>query len=79
MNRKEVERLIFEKFVEIVELYKKYHPGGRYLSMSLCNDWIMVNNLHWNEDECRPIDFIIEKEYGKWNWREKQTELDDCN
>lgn len=79
MDRNEVEERIFRKLVEIVELYKKYHPGGSYLYMGLVDDWIMVNNRHWDEDECRPIDFSIEKMHGKWSWKEEQNELDDCD
>ena len=79
MNRNKAEKLIFEKLLEIVEIYKKYRPGGCYISMSYCDDLIAANNMYWEDDEDRPINFTVLKEHGKWNWKEEQNELDYCD
>ena len=79
MNRNKAEKLIFEKLLEIVEIYKKYRPGGRYISMSYCDDLIAANNRYWEDDEDRPINFTVLKEHGKWNWKEEQSDYQMMN
>lgn len=48
MDRESCERLIAEKLVEIREVYHKYNPGGRYLS--LCIQFSENGNGNDNSD-----------------------------
>lgn len=54
-KREKCEAQIIEKLKEIQEIYKKYNPKGNYLSMSIFNGNLSVNNEYWDEDSKRPI------------------------
>lgn len=56
MNRQQCEAAILEKMKEIVEIYHRYHPEGKYLSLTYIEvdegEYIQFNNRSWQfEDE----------------------------
>lgn len=58
MTRKQCENEILKRLKEIQEIYKQYHPNGDYLSISIGNDCISMNNAYWEEnDEKNPLNF----------------------
>ena len=69
MNRKECERVIFNRMLEMVEVLKKYNPDAARLSLTFIEehedesgtiipDYIAFNfNTYRDEDEEKTIDF----------------------
>ena len=57
LTRKQCENAILRRLEEIRRLYKRYNPDGDYLSISINNDIICVNNEHWAADKEHPLDF----------------------
>lgn len=60
MTRTECEREIFERLMDIVDIYHKYNPDGEYLSLTYCTsesdeetacEYISFNNRHWEFDD----------------------------
>ena len=63
MTREECERKIFEKMLEIVDIYKEYNPEGEYLTLCMLNDDLFANNRYYDDssvDYRRRIDFFKE-------------------
>ena len=62
MNRKECEKLIFQKLKEIKDIYLEYNPKGEYLSLSIIveknKSYLSFNNRYYEEDKKKPIDFF---------------------
>lgn len=70
MERNECERLLEQKFRELIDIYHKYNPEGTYLSATYMNDdgagTVKINNRCWHfceadgledgEDIDHPID-----------------------
>lgn len=55
MNREECENKILEKLKEIKSIAKKYDKSDEfYLSMSIQDDYMAVNNAHWETET--PLD-----------------------
>lgn len=46
---------LYNKVVEIQELYYKIYPQGDYLNMCITRDHISINNEHWGVDSGYPI------------------------
>lgn len=61
MTRKDCEKKIKDKMVEIWKLYQKYNPGGGYLEMHLmvCDDGVkaIAHNSDWDDDQHHPLRF----------------------
>lgn len=55
MNRKECEKLIFQKLKEIKDIYLEYNPKGEYLSLSIIVEknkaYLSFNNQYYGEDK----------------------------
>lgn len=55
MNRQDCEAAILEKMHEIVDIYHKYHPEGKYLSLTYMDDddgmILQFNNRSWHFDD----------------------------
>lgn len=68
MNRKECEKLIFQKLKEIKDIYLKYNPKGEYLSLCFMKHednelYFTFNNNYNHEDKNKPLDYTkFEKE-----------------
>lgn len=56
MTNIELSEKIYEKLLEIRELYFKEYPKGNYLDMAFVNGSILINN-HPSDDIDFPIDF----------------------
>ena len=55
MNREECENMILEKLKEIKSIAKKYDTSEEfYLSMTIQDDYMAVNNAHWETET--PLD-----------------------
>lgn len=65
MKRKECEKKIRDLMIQIGEVYNEYNPDGTYLSLTLIDGTIMVdNNPH--KDTKHPIDIYYRiKRKGK--------------
>ena len=51
MNREECEKQILEKLKEIKDIAKEYDKSKDfYLSMTVVNDYISLNNVYWETD-----------------------------
>lgn len=61
MNKKQCEKLIFQKLKEIMDIYLEYNPKGEYLSLSIIVEknkaYLSFNNQYYGEDKKKPIDF----------------------
>ena len=65
MEREECQKQIRDLMIKIRDVYRKYNPDGKYLSMFIYGDNLedlMVNNTHWKEDADRPLDMFYEIE-----------------
>ena len=63
MNREECENKILEKLKEIKDIVKEYDKSKDfYLSMTVANDYISLNNVYWETKT--PLE-IIEFEDGR--------------
>ena len=63
MNRKECENQILEKLKEIKAIAKKYDKSEElYLSISIYDDYISINNSYWETET--PLE-ITEFEDGR--------------
>ena len=49
MTREVCEELIVAKIKEIAEIYREYNPDGTYLTMSIFDGRITVNNSYYDE------------------------------
>ena len=64
MNREECENKILEKLKEIKDIAKEYDKSKDfYLSMTVVNDYISLNNVYWETET--PLE-ITEFEDGRW-------------
>lgn len=61
MEQKDCVREIREKLEEIVGIYHRYNPEGKYLALSYSDGWILFNNRYWEEDKNRAINFTEEE------------------
>jgi hypothetical protein len=61
MTREQAEAQIYDKILEIEEIYKKYYPGNTsYLNMTIVDGAVLVNNKYYDKksvDEHYPINF----------------------
>lgn len=55
MTREECENEIYQKMVEIWDIYKKYNKDGEYLSLCVCGDSHTVSNSYYDKDIDKPI------------------------
>ena len=63
MNREECENQILEKLKEIKDIAKEYDKSKDfYLSMTVVNDYISLNNVYWETET--PLE-ITEFEDGR--------------
>ena len=63
MNREECENKILEKLKEIKDIAKEYDKSKDfYLSMTVVNDYISLNNVYWETET--PLE-ITEFEDGR--------------
>lgn len=82
MTRKECEKAILLKLIEIEQIHKEYYPWGDYLSMSIVKtsngndkgDWdcmsISVNNEFYSEDAEYPINASAQRDIrGNKYWK----------
>lgn len=55
MERNECERLMEQKFRELIDIYHQYNPNGKYLSATFMDDdgdgWVRINNRNWHFDD----------------------------
>lgn len=58
MTRFETETEIAKHLTAIKKIYKKYNPEGIYLSLTITDRSMMVNNEHWDADRRKPIDYF---------------------
>jgi hypothetical protein len=62
LTRAQCEDAILRHMKEIQQLYKRYHPNGDYLTITIFGDDMSANNAHWEEkDEEHPLDFYFIK------------------
>lgn len=55
MNRQECEQLILEKILEIKEIYGKYNPDGKGLSICVGDNIVWANNEYWGADKDKQV------------------------
>lgn len=55
MNRQECEQLILEKILEIKEIYEKYKPDFKILSIAVTDSIVWANNEYWGADKDKQI------------------------
>lgn len=69
MNKKQCEKLIFQKLKEIMDIYLEYNPKGEYLSLSIIVEknkaYLSFNNRYYGEDKKKPIDFWVVQDKGE--------------
>lgn len=65
-NRDTCEDKIEKQLLAIKKIYEEYHPTGRYLTMTIKDGDIFVNNAYWEKsDKDYPIEFhVIDGEKG---------------
>lgn len=55
MERNECERMLEQKFRELIGIYHQYNPNGKYLSATFMDDdgdgWVRINNRNWHFDD----------------------------
>lgn len=61
MNHAECIKAIKEKLDEIIDIYHRYNPEGKYLVLAYSDGWILFNNRYWEEDKNRAINFTEEE------------------
>ena len=75
MTRKEAEKKIIDKLFEIKAIYDEFRVKFRvetgveddYLTMSLYNDHLSVNNAYWElPKECQIDCWVDKDESGEW-------------
>lgn len=56
MTRQECEQAIVKKLREIWDIYQRYYPGGKGLSLLVAEDCAGVYNTYWDERTERKLD-----------------------
>lgn len=67
MNRAECEAKLEALMREAWEVYKQYNPEGEYLTMSINDGVLSINNAYWAEDAEKKVsifDYVEETEEG---------------
>lgn len=63
MTKEECEKIMAEKFKEIVEVYKQYNPEGSYLDLTYSvnkdGKFMYIRNAYFDSDTDHPIDRFI--------------------
>ena len=62
MDREECEKQIRDLMIQIHDVYRKYNPKGKYLSMCINGDAVCANNAFFLGDEDRLLDMYYEIE-----------------
>lgn len=59
-----VEQAILQRLIEIRDIYHIFNPEGKYLTMSIIDDTIMISNEHYEggADADNPIDVFASPE-----------------
>lgn len=60
MKRKECEKQIRDLMIQIREVYRKYDPDGKYLSLAIMDNTLMANNMCYTDDADHPVDIYYE-------------------
>lgn len=62
MEREECEKQIRDLMIQIYDVYRKYNPKGKYISMCISGDTVLANNAFFLGDEDRPLDMYYDIE-----------------
>lgn len=54
-NREQTESKISKILTDIVDVYKEYNPGGKYLSLTFIDGVMFFSNESWKKDAGLPI------------------------
>ena len=56
MDREECKKKIIDLMIQIHDVYKKYNPGGDYLSLAIMGDTLIANNMAYGDDADHPLE-----------------------